>query len=316
MENTWRNVVPAAREVYTVTDLRDWPAVTAGVEPPLRLAVLGDPVAHSASPPMQNAALAAHGIDARYTRVHVRPDELAEALRLAARHGFAGVNLTIPHKEAAFSMVDAVDADAVRLGVINTVRMERMESGVRLRGFNTDGPGFARAVRAEFNLNLTAMRVLILGAGGGAGRALVLQCVSEGCSKLVLVNRTIAKATALAEELRGWIGSVQVVPWENSALRSALADVDLVVNTSALGLKPEDPSPLPPDIIPAHVRIFDTVYRADGSPTPLETAAHQAGTQAVGGRALLLHQGALSFEHWFGGDAPLEEMRRALASAR
>ena len=177
-------------------------------------------------------------------------------------------------------------------------------------------PAFARAVWAEFNLDLAAMRVLIIGAGGGAGRALVRQCVGEDCSKLVLVNRTIEKATALAEELRGWIGSVQVVPWENSALRSALADVDLVVNTSALGLKPEDPSPLPPDIIPAHVRIFDTVYRADGSPTPLETAAHQAGTQAVGGRALLLHQGALSFEHWFGGDAPLNEMRRGLASAR
>ena len=309
--------MPVARDLYTVADLRDWPAATAGVEPPLRLAVFGDPVAHSASPPMQNAALAARGIDARYTRVHVRPDELAEALRLAARHGFLGVNLTIPHKEAALSQVHAVDEAAARLGVINTVRFEQAVDGVvQRRGFNTDGPGFERAVHAELGVSLGGLRVLILGAGGGAGRAVARQCAAAGCARLVLVNRTHGKAHALAESLQSSATSVVAIPWELSALRRALEETDLLVNTSAVGLKPGEPSPLPPEVIPGHARVFDTVYRADGSPTPLEAAAHRAGARAVGGRALLLHQGALSFEHWFGGDVPLEEMRRGLAPAR
>ena len=309
--------MPAARDLYTVADLRDWPAATAGVEPPLRLAVFGDPVAHSASPPMQNAALAARGLHARYTRVHVRPGELAEALRLAACHGFLGVNLTIPHKEAALSLVDAVDGAATRLGVINTVRFERGADGAaRRRGFNTDGPGFERAVRAELGAVLGGLRVLILGAAGGAGRAVARQCVAAGCERLVLANRTPEKARLLAESLGGEATAVSAIPWETAALRRALEETDLAVNTSALGLKPGDPSPLPPEIIPTHVGVFDTVYRADGTPTPLEAAAHRAGARAIGGRALLLHQGALSFEHWFGGNAPLEEMRRGLACPR
>ena len=305
-----------ARELYTVADLRDWPAATAGVEPPLRLAVFGDPVAHSASPPMQNAALAARGIQARYTRIHVRPEELAEALRLAARCGFLGVNLTIPHKEAALARVDAVDEAAARLGVINTVRFEPTAAGgVLLRGFNTDGPGFERAVRAELGANIAGRRVLILGAGGGAGRAVARQCASAGCARLGLVNRTQEKARTLAESLRGGATTIAVIPWEMTALERALEETDLLVNTSAVGLKAGEASPLPSEIIPDHLRVFDTVYRADGLPTPLETAAHRAGAQAVGGRALLLHQGALSFEHWFGGEAPLEAMRRGLVPA-
>ncbi len=304
----------SAREVYTVADLRDWPAATAGVRPPLRLAVFGDPVAHSASPPMHNAGLAVRGIDARYTRIHVQPAELAEALPLAARQGFLGVNLTIPHKAAAVALVDAVDPLAARLGVINTVQVESTATGTRLRGFNTDAPGFARAVRHELGVDLGGQRVLILGAGGGAGRAVALQCVDAGCTRLVLANRTIKKARALAEALRGGPTHTEAIGWEPGALRQALTEVDLIVNASSLGLLPGDLSPLPPELIPAHVRVFDTVYLASGAPTPLETAAHQAGAYAIGGRALLLHQGALSFEHWFGGTAPLEEMRRGLAA--
>ena len=309
---TGSRVMPAARDLYTVADLRDWPAATAGVQPPLRLAVFGDPVAHSASPPMQNAALAARGCDLRYTRVHVRPEELAEALQLAGRYGFIGVNLTIPHKEAGLSLVDALNCDAERLGVINTVRFERTAEGMRRRGVNTDGAGLARAGRTALGRGRAAVRVLILGAGGGAGRALATQCVEEGCSRLVLVNRTFEKTRALAGKLHSGATAVEALPWESAALRRVLADTDLVVNASALGLKPDDPSPLPPEIIPTRVRVFDTVYRRDGAPTSLERAAHEAGARSVGGRALLLHQGALAFEHWFGGTAPLEDMRRGL----
>jgi shikimate dehydrogenase len=295
-----------------MADLRAWPEAAGGVMPPLRLAVFGDPVAHSASPPMQNAALAGRGIAARYTRIHVRPDELAEALDCAARHSFLGVNLTIPHKEAALALVDVVDPVATSLGVINTVRFDRSGSRVVRHGYNTDGPGFERAVRTELGVALGTQRVLILGAGGGAGRALARQCALAGCPRVVLVNRTAHKADALAAALGGAENGVVALRWEALALHSALETIDLIVNASAVGLDPVDSSPLPAEVIPRHVRVFDTVYRADGSPTPLQAAARRAGAQAVDGRALLLHQGALAFEHWFGGEAPLAEMRRAL----
>ena len=300
--------------VYTAGDLRDWPAATVGIDPPLRLAVFGDPVAHSVSPPMQNAALAARRIDARYTRVHVRPAELAGTLARLARAGFLGVNLTIPHKTAALPLLDAVDAHAARLGAVNTVRVEADGS---LRGFNTDGPGFVRAVRAEFGVELHGLRVLILGAAGGAGRALTTQCVLEGCRRVVLVNRTFEKARDLAVELTngssGGDDELETVPWERAASRSLLAGIDLVVNASSVGLREGDVSPLPVAVIPPEVRVFDTVYRASGEPTPLVAAAREAGANAVGGLSLLLHQGALSFEHWFGGVAPLDAMQQALS---
>ena len=292
------------RSVYTAADLRDWAAATAGVRPPLRLAVFGDPVAHSVSPPMHNAALVALGMDLLYTRVHVRPDELPDALSHVARAGFIGVNLTIPHKTAVLPLLDAVDAHATRLGAVNTVRVE---ADGTLRGFNTDGPGFVRAVRAEFGLTLRGASVLILGAAGGAGRALATQCVLEGCERIVLVNRTFEKARELAETL-----GASAVPWEEAA--GTLGDVDLVVNASSVGLHAGDKSPLPAAAIPAGTLIFDTVYRASGEPTPLLAAAREAGARTAAGLALLLYQGALSFEHWFGVPAPLEAMQRGLAS--
>ena len=301
---------PGRRAVYTLPDLRDWKNVTAELRPPLRLAVIGDPVAHSASPPMQNAALAARGLAVRYTRLHIRAEELPEALSLLATAGFIGVNLTIPHKTAALPLLASLDPHAATLGAVNTVRVE---PGGSLCGFNTDGPGFARAVAAELRLDLKGARVLILGAGGGAGRALATQCAVAGCARLVLVNRTLEKARQLVDALRGRT-EVVAVPWEDEALRLAASEADLIVNASSLGLGAGDPSPLPTRFIPANGCVFDTVYRRGGVPTPLVSAADEAGARHVGGLSLLLHQGALAFEHWFGHPAPLETMRQALAS--
>ena len=227
----------AAREVYTLADLRDWPAATVHAGPPLRLAVLGDPIAHSASPPMHNAALMAANIAARYTRLHIRPDELADALRLMIRAGFIGCNLTLPHKVAVLPLLDQVDAHAAALGAVNTVRVQ---GDGRLQGFNTDGPGFGQAVRADFGVDLRDLRVLILGAGGGAGRALAAQCALAGCPRLKLVNRTVEKIHALAETLQGRCANpaqISVLAWETSIVATALEDVDLVVNASTVGLK-------------------------------------------------------------------------------
>jgi shikimate dehydrogenase len=307
------------RHVYSIAELRNWAAVTAGLDQPIRLAVLGDPVAHSASPPMQNAALAAGGLAARYARLQVRPEELAEALRLIADARFIGVNLTIPHKTAALALLHHVDAHAAALGAVNTVRVE---ADGTLRGFNTDGPGFVQAVRAEFGRELPGSRVLILGAAGGAGRALATECVLAGCRYVGLVNRTQAKAQILARELaavargRGPAAGgevvIEAVPWKPVALASAARRVDLIVNASSLGLKHSDPSPLTAAQLSSQPDVFDTVYRGDDTPTALLAVAQQAGARTAGGLVMLLHQGALSFEHWFGQPAPIELMRAAL----
>ena len=300
-----------ARAVYTLADLRTWSTSTAGVQPPIRLAVLGDPIAHSASPPMQNAALAACGLAARYTRLHIRPDELSEALGLLAPAGFIGANLTLPHKTAALPFLTRLDSHAASLGAVNTLRVEADGS---LTGFNTDGPGFTQAVQADLELSIRGAHVLILGAGGGAGRAVAAQCVRDDCARLLLVNRTFEKARSLAETLGGRAASeVSAVPWEKTALAAVLPCVDLVVNTSSLGLKADDPLLLPTDILPPQARIFDTVYRRDGTPTPLLAAAWAAGLHAVGGQSLLLRQGALAFQIWFNQPAPLAKMRCGLA---
>lgn len=305
-------MIPVSPEVFSFADLRDrWPT---GAENAPHLAVLGDPVAHSLSPPMHDAALAACGIPTRYARLHIRAEELAEALALLPERGFLGANLTIPHKTAALGLLDELDASARTLGAVNTVRVGPNDG--RLTGLNTDGPGFARAVRERFgDVELSELRVMVLGAGGGAGRALAAQCHAEGCRGLFLVNRTGEKARALAAELPGAVA----VPWEEdkgAALAAALRETDLLVNASTVGLHAGDPCPVPAKNLRPGLRVFDTVYRRDGQPTALVAAARAAGVEEVAdGLALLLHQGALAFEIWFGRPAPLEVMRAALTQA-
>lgn len=306
------------KDVYTLDDLRSWRTVTADAIPPLRLAVLGDPVAHSASPPMHNAALEKCGIGARYTRLHIKPEELATALRLLPEQGFAGVNCTIPHKAAALPLMNRVDDHARRIGVVNTVVVE----GDQLAGFNTDGPGLVRALRAEFGVDLRDLRVMILGAGGGAGRAIAMQCGIEGCERLALVNRTPEKAQALAAELAPLFAGprvfgpgerLEVTPWDETALRRQIEHTDLIINCTSVGMKSTDGSPLPSALLQPHLMIYDTIYTA--SRTKFMIAAADAGARSANGLSMLLHQGALSFEIWFNREAPLAEMRAALVAA-
>ncbi len=301
------------KDTYTFTDLQNWESVAG--QPPLRLAVFGDPVAHSASPPMHNAALEKCGIDARYCRIHIRPEELGAALRLLPQKGFLGVNCTIPHKAAVLPLMNRVDDHALRIGVVNTVVVE----GDQLIGFNTDGPGLVRAVRSEFGIDLRDLRVMVLGAGGGAGRAIAMQCGIENCERLVLVNRTQEKARELAGELERFFkgprvtgpnARLEAIPWDEAALKAQLETTDLVINCTSVGMKRTDPSPLPSAILQPHLMIYDTIYTA--SRTKLMLAADEAGARSANGLSMLLHQGALSFEIWFDRTAPLAEMRTAL----
>jgi shikimate dehydrogenase len=298
--------------LFTAADLV---AGRISTTPPARLAVFGDPVAHSRSPRFHNAALRSAGIDAQYVKIHVRPEELTEALRALPGAGFFGTNVTIPHKAGALATVDEADEYARRSGAVNTVVVE----GARLLGFNTDGPGLLRALREEFSVDLRDLRVLLLGAGGGAGRAIAVQCAMEHCERLVLVNRTFEKAVALQRELApdfrtdrlvGPADRVLAIPHTESALREQLAQVDLVINASSVGMKRTDPPLLAPSLLTPNLMIYDTVYAAGES--RLLEAGRAAGARVANGLSMLLHQGALSFEIWFNRPAPVDVMRAAL----
>jgi len=301
----------SGKEVYTLADLQRW----ENIDPPIRLGVFGDPVGHSLSPQMQNAALKSCKIDMQYARFQISPDELQNALDLIRELNFVGVNLTTPHKIGASKLMDEIiDDNARRIGAINTVRVDN----AKLCGHNTDGKGFARAVRQEFVVDLRDLRVMILG-GGGAARAIALQCARENCERLVITNRNFATAQKLAEELREYFAGPRVlgpvprllaIPWEEAAIRFQIAHLDLIVNATLLGLNRSDPSPIPARLLAPHLMIYDTVYR-EGR-TPFVAAAIEVGARAANGFSMLLHQGALAFEIWFEREAPIEAMREIL----
>jgi len=301
---------------YTLADLERWSEVTNDVDPPIRLGVFGDPVAHSLSPQMQNAALHAFEINAQYARFHIRVSELRSALRFVRELDFVGINLTVPHKIAGLTQIDVADESASRCGAVNTLRLHEG----KLIGANTDGEGFSRAVRSEFSIDLRDLRVMILGAGGGTGHAIAWQCALENCERLVMVNRTAAKTSAIVERLRrffaeprvlGPVARLEAVPWDETAIRAQLTNIDLIVNTTPLGMNPSDPAPIPARLLAPHHIVFDCVYRP--SKTALLRAAEEAGARGANGLSMLLHQGALSFSIWFNREAPIEAMRSAIA---
>jgi shikimate dehydrogenase len=225
------------------------------------------------------------------------------------------VNLTVPHKIAGFLLIDGADEFAGHAESVNTIRIRDK----KLVGSNTDGEGFLRAIRAEFSVDVRDLRVMIIGAGGGTGRAIAWQCALENCERLVLVNRTLEKANAIRERLRpffmeprvlGPAARLEAVAWEESAIRTQLADTDLIVNATPLGMNSSDPAAVPARLLAPHHMVFDCVYGP--SKTALLRAAEQAGARSANGISMLLHQGALSFSIWFDREPPIDAMRKAL----
>jgi shikimate dehydrogenase len=303
-------------ERYTLADLENWSKAAGRASPPIRLGIFGDPVAHSLSPQIQNAALRACEIEIQYARFHIRANELRSALRFLRDLNFIGINLTVPHKIAVFGQIDEADQSATRTGAVNAIHVRDK----KLVGSNTDGEGFLRAMRHEFSVDVRDLRIMLIGAGGGTGHAIAWQCALENCERLVLVNRTLKKATALAEKLRPYFAGPRVlgpaarleaVVWDEAALRAQLVDIDLIVNATPLGMNSSDPTPVPARLLAPHHMVFDCVYRPSG--TSLLRAADEAGARGANGLSMLLYQGALSFSIWFDREAPIEAMRKALA---
>lgn len=283
-------------------------------------AVYGFPVRHSASPAMQNAALAALGLNWRYLAFEVPPAKLREAIAGAQAMRFVGLNLTVPHKLLAAELVDAMDDSAKVWGAVNTIRFETQDaagqwgpaspsapaaSPMRSLGFNTDADAITRALREDLEVTLRGATVLLLGAGG-AGRVAALKLAEEGAAKLFLVNRTAAKAEALADELSRRFPGCRV------ELGYPGGTVDLLLNATSLGLRADDPLPVATgafDLGQASA-VYDMIYQP--AETALLQAARAAGCRTANGLGMLLYQGARALEIWTGQPAPLAVMRRAL----
>jgi len=263
-------------------------------------AVLGDPIAHSASPAMHNAAFAATGLPHLYVRARVRPNELRTALADARRLDVGGLNLTVPLKEVAAPLLDGLTPRARAIGAVNTVLPRRG----RLIGDNTDGEGFLRSLRGLVRLDRA--RVVVVGAGGSA-RAVATALAHRGSGTLVLANRTSTRARALATAVERTTPdrAVEVAALDDPEL---LNDATLVVNATSAGLTgaalPIRPTRSHPECL-----FVDLVY---GRSTPFLRAAARACRRTLDGRGMLVHQGALAFEQWTNRPAPLATMRRAL----
>ena len=304
-----------SQTTFTLEDLRARAEGRGPIPAEVGLAVLGHPVEHSLSPAMQNAALETLGSKLRYAKIDCPPKQLGEAIDLARKAGFTGLNLTIPHKFEALNLCNELDDTARQLGAVNTLLFD----GSRIVGFNTDGPGLVRAIREVFAFDLRDLRVMVLGAGGGAGSAAALQCALERCPRLVLVNRTEGKAHDIAaqakkllhtDRLEGPDDPVTVIPLEESALREQLGRTDLVINATSLGMKRTDPRLVPAALLTPDLMVYDMIYRP--AVTRLLEDAQNANARTANGLSLLLHQGALSLEIWLNRPAPVDVMRRAL----
>ena len=272
-----------------------------------RLAVLGHPVGHSRSPAMHSAALAALGMGGEwsYEAIDVAPERFEARVRALPDEGFAGANVTVPHKTAAYALADVASEGAARIGAANTLVFD----GVQIQAHNTDAGGLVASLPAPVG----GTKALVLGAGGAA-RAAIWALRTEG-AVVDIWNRTATRAQALHLELGG---SGQAVDVEDGAEGTVALDqgvYGLIVNTTSVGLRGEDPFaelPLIPDGFVAGAVVADMVY-GEG-PSTLLRAAEAAGAQTVDGIEILVQQGALSFEIWTGRKPPLDVMRAAAYS--
>lgn len=259
--------------------------------------IIGWPVEHSLSPAVHNAAFAALGLDWVYVPLPVPLGELEPALEGLVALGFSGANVTMPHKTQSAERAHRLSDDARRLGAVNTIVVEEG----RLRGHNTDAPGFDRFLRRDVGFEPAGRSALVFGAGGAA-RAAALALARAGAAAITVAVREPARAAGLADALDGMPTVVAAVPLAEAPDVRA----DLIVNATPVGAGGES-LPLPP--IGSGTVVVDLLYHPEA--TPLQTAARRAGATAFGGLGLLLHQAALSFELWTGSPAPLDVMSAA-----
>ena len=274
---------------------------------PQRLGIIGYPIGHSISPIFQQAGLDHLGIDATYEKWEVTLDGVGEFVAALRAPGTWGINITVPHKQAVIPFLDEVDEWATAAGAVNTI----VNRDGRLSGHNTDGPAFLRALLVETGYSPAGTRALILGAGGAA-RGILLALTRGGVESMVIANRTLERAEALAQLAKDNDVQAEAVALLPDALTQAAVSADLIVNCTTVGMShgpDEQGSPLLAAQIPTSAIVNDLVYNP--METPLLREAATAGATTLGGLHMLVYQGVLSFQMWTGQDAPVAVMMEA-----
>ncbi len=274
--------------------------------------VIGNPIEHTLSPLIQNRAIGAMGIDAVYVAFRVAPERLEDAIRGMRAFGIGGLNVTVPHKTAVIAFLDGITDEAKAVGAVNTV----INRDGRLVGDNTDAHGFLMCVLGDAGIERLPGRVCVLGAGGAA-RGVVYACAArDEVEEVVILNRTVSKAEAIAADLAGCVkASITVAHATDDIVTEEVAAAGLVVNTTSLGMHPYiDDTPVAyPEVFHDGQIACDIVYN------PVETRflreASAWGAKPVGGLAMLAHQGARSLSLWTGQEAPAGIMLDALREA-
>ena len=269
------------------------------------LGILGWPVEHSLSPAMQNAALQKAGLDYVYVALPVQPKHLGDAVAGLRHMGFAGWNVTIPHKSEILPLLDDVHEDARVIGAVNTV----VRSGEKLIGYNTDVAGFLAGLEAA-GCTAEGKHAVMLGAGGAARAALWGLCKSRA-SDIVVGVRNPQKAQALADDFRGY-GRISVLHWADNVFAEALSQAELLINTTPIGMYPkvDDMPPVELKRLPKSALVYDIIYTPEK--TKLLQEAERLGHPIVNGEPMLVGQGAEAFRLWTGVQPDEALMRRIL----
>lgn len=271
--------------------------------------VFGDPIAHSLSPAMHNAAFSALGMDCIYHAFRVKPEKLEKAILGAEAMGFGGLNLTVPLKEAALKL-ECIKPDrlAERIGAVNTIVFKENE---KIKGYNTDGSGAKKALQ-ESAVEMRGSKVVLAGAGGAA-RAIAFQLAADG-AEITIINRTEARAIELAKEISAAAFPGKAEGRGLSGLKAMLQDADVLINTTTLGMHPNTETTIATaEELHSDLTVFDIVYN------PLETRllkeAKASGAKTVSGVSMLVYQGAEAFRLWTGIEPPVELMKKTVLEA-
>jgi shikimate dehydrogenase len=271
--------------------------------------VIGDPVKHSRSPQMHNSAIQELELDYVYVPFHVKAENLRSAIEGFKAINVVGINITLPHKQNALPLMESLSEEARLIGAVNTMVFK----DDFVEGHNTDARGFIDSLYENGINNLKGMKVVVLGAGGGA-RAIVVGLALEKVANITIANRTPQNATNLADDLSEKTGiSMTVIALNDEKLGDLIAECDLLVSTTTSGMDPNAELPINPDWLNPKGIVSDIVY------TPPETkllkSAKDKGLKTIGGMGMLVNQGAISFKLWTGVQPPIETMRKALAQA-
>jgi shikimate dehydrogenase len=279
---------------------------------PIPFALLGHPVGHSLSPFMHNAAFKALGLHAQYSLLDVPPGDIPRTLEELREKKFGGVNITIPHKEAAYRFLAAKHALSDTAQILHSVNTVVFRPDGSLLGDNTDAPGFLDALKESFRTSPRGQKILLLGCGG-AGRALALVCAMQGAASILVADVNLAARRRLLLALRQAAPGLPVAGVSLDRAQIAARDCDLIIHATPVGMHPGDPSLLPPAAFRKGQIVFDLIYNP--AVTPLLATAKAAGARTANGLGMLLHQGARAFHLWTGRKPSIPVMRAAVEKA-